>query len=86
MFLEQYWGGPNTYSELRGHPRLRMRHAPFRIGTTERDAWLHRMRAAMDSLDLPPDQYTELWEYFERAAQFMVNHVEDLQGGRAPLA
>src|SRR4051812_28363900 len=50
MFLVQYWGGPRTYSEQRGHPRLRMRHAPFAIGERERDAWLHRMRVAVDSL------------------------------------
>ena len=50
MFLEQYWGGPKTYSEQRGHPRLRMRHAPFRITSVERDAWLHHMREAVDEL------------------------------------
>ena len=56
MFLVQYWGGPRTYSERRGHPRLRMRHAPFAIGTAERDAWLRHMRVAVDSLELPPEQ------------------------------
>lgn len=74
MFLEQYWGGPRTYSELRGHPRLRMRHAPFTIGPTERDAWLHHMRHAVDSLELPEDLDAILWDYLERAAHFMVNH------------
>ena len=54
MFLIQYWGGPGTYSEQRGHPRLRMRHAPFAIGVAARDAWLRTMRAALDTLDLPP--------------------------------
>lgn len=49
MFLEQYWGGPRTYSDQRGHPRLRMRHAPYRIGPIERDAWLRCMRTAVDS-------------------------------------
>ncbi|HEY3503911.1 MAG TPA: globin [Actinocatenispora sp.] len=73
MFLEQYWGGPKTYSELRGHPRLRMRHAPFRVGPRERDAWLDRMRHAVDSLELPEAYEAELWTYLERAAQFMVN-------------
>jgi hemoglobin len=73
LFLVQYWGGPNTYSEQRGHPRLRMRHAPFRVGPTERDAWLRHMRAAVDALDLPPEQDRTLWEYLERAAFFMVN-------------
>ena len=73
MFLEQYWGGPHTYSEQRGHPRLRMRHVPFTIGPVERDAWLARMRDAIDTLGLPPQYEAELWTYLERAAQFMVN-------------
>jgi hemoglobin len=77
LFLMQYWGGPNTYSAQRGHPRLRMRHAPFRIGAAERDAWLRNMRRAVDSLDLPPEHATELWNYLERAAYFMVNVMED---------
>jgi hemoglobin len=73
LFLEQYWGGPRTYSDTRGHPRLRMRHAPFRVGPAERDAWLRNMRVAVDSLDLPAEQSTVLWDYFENAAQFMIN-------------
>ncbi|MEV6695447.1 globin [Micromonospora sp. NPDC051196] len=77
LFLMQYWGGPNTYSAQRGHPRLRMRHAPFRIGAAERDAWLRHMRRAVDSLDLPAATATELWNYLERAAYFMVNAMED---------
>jgi hemoglobin len=52
LFLMQYWGGPRTYDELRGHPRLRMRHARFAIGEAERDAWLHQMRVALDELGL----------------------------------
>ena len=55
MFLVQYWGGPNTYGLQRGHPRLRMRHAPFVIGEAERDAWLKHMRDAVESLALPED-------------------------------
>ena len=62
MFLVQYWGGPRTYSERRGHPRLRMRHAPFAIGTAERDAWLRHMREAVDSLELPAEQEQPLWQ------------------------
>jgi hemoglobin len=77
MFLIQYWGGPNTYSAERGHPRLRMRHAPFHVGPRERDAWLTHMRAAVTSLGLPAEQETTLWEYLDRAAQFMVNTFED---------
>jgi hemoglobin len=77
MFLEQYWGGPKTYSEQRGHPRLRMRHAPFRVGPRERDAWLTHMRAAVDSLHLGPEHETELWDYFQHAAMFMVNTLDE---------
>ena len=76
LFLIQYWGGPTDYSDQRGHPRLRLRHAPFVIGPAERDAWLLHMRAAVDSLDLPADQHQALWEYLERAAFFMVNSME----------
>ena len=73
LFLMQYWGGPNTYSATRGHPRLRMRHAPFRVGPAERDAWLAHMRDAVDSLNLPEPHRSALWDYLERAAYFMVN-------------
>lgn len=73
LFLSQYWGGPTTYSQQRGHPRLRMRHAPFKIGPVERDAWLRHMRRAVDSLGLPPEQDARLWDYLERAAHFMMN-------------
>jgi hemoglobin len=76
MFLVQYWGGPGTYQEQRGHPRLRMRHAPFTIGTRERDAWLHHMRQAVDRLGLPAEQEQTLWNYLERAAFFMVNSLD----------
>lgn len=74
LFLIQYWGGPHTYSQQRGHPRLRMRHAPFKIGPAERDAWLRQMRRALDTLDLPPAQDARLWDYLTNAAQFLVNH------------
>lgn len=84
LFLQQYWGGPRTYSEQRGHPRLRMRHAPFQVGIAERDAWLRRMRDAMDEVALAPEYDAAMWDYFVRAADFMVNHLEDLQQGRAP--
>lgn len=73
MFLEQYWGGPHTYSEERGHPRLRMRHAPYVIGERERDAWLRCMRAAMDEVALPAEYDQAMWEYMVRAADFMRN-------------
>src|SRR3982750_974876 len=73
LFLIQYWGGPNTYSTQRGHPRLRMRHAPFKVDPAARDAWLTHMRDAVDSLDLPEPYRTTLWDYLEKAAYFMVN-------------
>lgn len=76
MFLEQYWGGPRTYGKQRGHPRLRMRHAPFRIGFLERDAWLRCMHTAVASIDattLDDAHRRELLAYLEMAAQSMVN-------------
>jgi hemoglobin len=77
LFLEQYWGGPHTYSETRGHPRLRIRHAPYAITPTQRDRWLRHMLAAVDSLELPEADDAELREYLIRAAQFMVNTLDD---------
>jgi len=76
LFLIQYWGGPGWYGERRGHPRLRMRHAPFPIGTRERDAWLRHMLAAVDSLDLPRAVRTALVDYFERTATAMMNRAQ----------
>ena len=73
LFLEQYWGGPTTYSVQRGHPRLRMRHAPFPVDGDARDRWLGHMRAALDEQQLAPELDAVLWEYLERAAQAMVN-------------
>jgi hemoglobin len=77
LFLGQYWGGPTTYSDERGHPRLRMRHAPFVVGEPERDAWLRHMTAALDSLvaerDLPPALASRIADYFAMAADAMVN-------------
>ena len=72
-FLEQYWGGPKTYSEQRGHPRLRMRHAEFPITPEARDKWLDHMRKAVDSIRLAPELDEELWEYLVDAAYAMVN-------------
>jgi hemoglobin len=77
MFLEQYWGGPATYSEQRGHPRLRMRHVPFKVNPDARDRWLAHMRAAVDALELPPLYEATLWSYLERAAHAMVNTFEE---------
>ena len=83
-FLEQYWGGPTTYSRERGHPRLRMRHAPFAIGPVERDAWLAHMRAAVDSLALPAEQDATLWGYLAMAAPSMQNRFPDDAEGDLP--
>ena len=77
MFLEQYWGGPTTYQELRGHPRLRMRHQPFKINPLARERWLLHMRAALDFLQLPQLLEAELWAYLDRAATAMLNTFED---------
>ena len=76
LFLEQYWGGPTTYGEQRGHPRLRMRHAPFRVDGDARDRWLKHMRAAVEDLRLAPAHESTLWTYLERAAWSMVNTIE----------
>lgn len=73
MFLEQYWGGPTTYSEQRGHPRLRMRHANFHIGEAEREVWLKHMQSAVNDLEMPDDLREELWNYLVMAANSMVN-------------
>jgi hemoglobin len=76
MFLEQYWGGPRTYSDERGHPRLRMRHMPFRVGPIERDAWLRCMRIAVDEIgsDVMDDEHRRaLLDYLEMAANSLVN-------------
>ncbi len=73
LFLIQYWGGPPTYNEQRGHPRLRMRHQPFAIGPRERDAWLRHMTAAVESLDLAPPVRGALLDYFETASTAMIN-------------
>ncbi|MEA2194861.1 MAG: hemoglobin [Solirubrobacteraceae bacterium] len=73
LFLMQYWGGPTTYSDARGHPRLRMRHAPFAIGVRERDAWLRAMRVAVDEAGLAESRREQLWSYLESTATHMIN-------------
>jgi hemoglobin len=77
LFLIQYWGGPSTYNELRGHPRLRMRHVRFRISVTERDLWLKHMRTALDEEKLPAPLDKQLWDYLEMAAHSLVNAVPE---------
>ncbi len=73
LFLEQYWGGPTTYSERRGHPRLRMRHAHFAIDREAGERWLGHMRASLDEQALPVELDSLIWEYFETAAPAMMN-------------
>jgi hemoglobin len=77
LFLEQYWGGPTTYSDTRGHPRLRMRHMPYKINPDARDRWLGHMENAVDSLKLPPLQRETLLDYLERAAYAMTNTFDE---------
>lgn len=76
LFLVQYWGGPTTYSDSRGHPRLRMRHAPFKVTPEARDHWLTHFRAGLDEVELTPEQDQQFWDYVTHAAQFMVNALE----------
>jgi hemoglobin len=76
LFLVQYWGGPTTYSDTRGHPRLRMRHAPFRVDPLAKDHWLTHFRAGLDAADLTPEQDEKFWDYVSHAAQFMVNTLD----------
>lgn len=73
LFLMQYWGGPATYGQERGHPRLRMRHAPFPIDERARDHWLQHMRRALDARALPADLDRLMWSYLSSAAQAMMN-------------
>jgi hemoglobin len=80
LFLMQYWGGPPTYGERRGHPRLRMRHRHFVIGPAERDAWLRHMRTALDELKLEPGLDAQLWEYLVMAAHSLVNQLPPDEG------
>ncbi len=77
LFLQQYWGGPTTYSDRRGHPRLRMRHAPFAVTPVAAQHWLTHFRAGLDEAGLTPEQDAKFWDYVTHAAQFMVNTFEE---------
>lgn len=76
MFLAQYWGGPTTYSETRGHPRLRMRHAPYEVTPEARDRWLQHFAAGLAEAGLTAEQEATFWAYATYAAQSMVNAPE----------
>jgi hemoglobin len=82
LFLAQYWGGPTTYNEERGHPMLRMRHMPYPVGPAQRDRWMVHMTAALDASDAPPAIRDEMLAYFERAADHLRN---DPRPGTLPL-
>lgn len=73
LFLIQYFGGPGTYSQTRGHPRLRMRHFPFDIGQPERDAWFGHMSAAVDAVAIEEPMRSDMLKYFSDAATFLMN-------------
>ncbi len=75
LFLIQYWGGPDTYSRTRGHPRLRLRHQPFAIGQPERDAWLGHMTAAVASIELPAEVREALLDYFANTSAGLINRL-----------
>jgi hemoglobin len=76
LFLTQFFGGPDIYSQKRGHPRLRARHLPFRIGRAERDAWVTHMLAALDKSGIQEPAYTHMRDYFQEAATFLINQLE----------
>ena len=76
-FLVQYWGGPTTYSDTRGHPRLRMRHAPYPVSPGGAQRWLELFRVALDEADLTPEQDAQFWDYLTHAARFMINTDEE---------
>ena len=77
LFLAQYWGGPTTYSETRGHPRLRMRHAPFKVNPDARDRWLKHFKAGLEAANLSPELHAQFWDYVTHAAQSMVNTFDE---------
>ncbi len=76
LFLMQYWGGPTTYGDTRGHPRLRMRHGPFAVTPESAERWLVHFREGLDKADLTPEQDAKFWAYVTHAAQFMVNTLQ----------
>jgi hemoglobin len=77
LFLVQYWGGPTTYGDTRGHPRLRMRHAPFAVTPAAKEHWLTHFRTALDEAGLTEEQHAQFWDYVTHAAQFMVNTFDE---------
>jgi len=86
LFLEQYWGGPTTYDDERGHPRLRMRHAGFPIDAVARDRWLTLMRDALAEQALPEGDERVLWQYLVSAAFAMQNIPDEAASPALPMA
>lgn len=86
LFLVQYWGGPTTYSDTRGHPRLRMRHAPFAVTPHAKEHWLRHFRAGLDEAQLAPELDAQFWDYVTHAAQFMVNTFDESPGTKGQSA
>lgn len=86
LFLVQYWGGPSSYQQSRGHPRLRMRHMAFHLNPDARDRWLGHMRTALDEIALSPLHEATLWEYLDRAAHALVNTFEPAPTASPPAA
>ncbi len=84
MFLEQYWGGPTTYSDTRGHPRLGQRHAPFAVTPAARDRWLAHMHTALEESGMSPEHKQQFWEYIVRAAHFLVNTFDEESPSTGP--
>lgn len=81
LFLIQYFGGPRTYLDVRGHPRLRARHMPFVIDQQARDHWLQHMLDAIDEVGVEEPARGIMRQYFERASEFMINHMDSNHGG-----
>jgi hemoglobin len=86
LFLSQFFGGPDVYSQRRGHPRLRARHLPFAIGRKERDVWVAHMLASLDESGIKEPAYAQVKEYFEEAATFLINRYEDGDDSSLDLA
>ena len=84
-FLSQYWGGPSDYSKTRGHPRLRMRHAPYTISIYERDAWMTCMRLALEAMEMPKNIKDIMFDYFENAATHLINSTHQPTGCGIPI-
>lgn len=82
LFLVQFFGGPRTYLQERGHPRLRMRHFPFAIDQEARDHWLEHMLSAVDQAGISEPARSQMREYFDRSSTFLINRHSDIDASR----